>query len=109
MVQIVELDPRDEVGLRAFHDTEQAAIRHDRPEAVIRTWPAFQAIAQTPSPYYRHTFLAAVHDGRTVGVADLGESVGDNDSRRYCCRSGNAAFVGPIHNAARARLFPGSG
>ena len=79
MVQIVELDPRDEVGLRAFHDTEQAAIRHDRPEAVIRTWPAFQAIAQTPSPYYRHTFLAAVHDGRTVGVADLGESVGDNE------------------------------
>ena len=79
MVQIVELDPRDEVGLRAFHHTEQAAIRQDRPEAVIRTWPAFRAIAQAPSPYYRHTFLAAVHDGRTVGVADLGESVGDNE------------------------------
>ena len=79
MVQIVELDPRDEAGLRAFHDTEQATIRHDRPEAVIRTWPAFLTIAQTPSPYYRHTFLAAVDDGRTVGVADLGGSVGDNE------------------------------
>ena len=38
MVRIIEVDPRDEAGLRAFHDAEQAAIRHDRPEAVIHTW-----------------------------------------------------------------------
>ncbi len=35
MVRIIEVDPRDEAGLRAFHDTEQAAIRHDRPEAAL--------------------------------------------------------------------------
>ena len=75
----IEVDPRDEAGLRAFHDTEQAAIRHDRPDAVIRTWPALLTLAQTPSPYYRRTFLAAVDDGRTVGVADLGGSVRDNE------------------------------
>ena len=79
MVRIIEVDPRDEAGLRAFHDTEQAAIRHDRPDAVIRTWPALLTLAQTPSPYYRRTFLAAVDDGRTVGVADLGGSVRDNE------------------------------
>jgi GNAT superfamily N-acetyltransferase len=79
MVRIIEVDPRDEAELRAFHDTEQAAIRHDRPEAVIRTWPAFLTLALTPSPYYRRTFLAAVDDGSTVGVADLGGSLGDNE------------------------------
>jgi hypothetical protein len=56
MVRIIEVDPRDEAGLRAFHDTEQAAIRHDRPDAVIRTWPALLTIAQTPGPYYRRTW-----------------------------------------------------
>lgn len=79
MVRIVEIDPGDEARLRAFFDTEQAAIRHDRPDAVIRTWPALLALAQIPSPYYRRTFLAAVDDGETVGVADLGGSVGDNE------------------------------
>ena len=79
MVRIIEVDPWDEAALRAFHDTEQAAIRHDRPDAVIRTWLALLTIARTPNPYYRRTFLAAVDDGRTVGVADLGGSAGDNE------------------------------
>ena len=79
MVRIIEVDPQDETALRAFHETEQAAIRHDRPDAVIRTWLAFLTIAKTPNPYYRRTFLAAVDEGRTVGVADLGGSVGDNE------------------------------
>jgi len=46
MLRIIEVDPREEAELRAFHDTEHAAIRHDRPEAVIRTWPAFLTIAR---------------------------------------------------------------
>jgi GNAT superfamily N-acetyltransferase len=79
MVRIIEIDPQDEAALRAFHATEQAAIRHDRPDAVIRTWEAIRVSAQSPSPYYRRTLLAAVEEGRTVGVADLGGSVGDNE------------------------------
>ena len=78
MVRIIEVDPGDEEGLRAYHATEQEAIRHDRPDAVIRTWPML-TIAQKPNPYYRRTFLAALNDGQIAGVAEVGGPLGDNE------------------------------
>ena len=77
-VDIVEVDPSDEAGLRAFWEVEQAAVRADRPRALVRTWRTLLNNAQSPNPRYRRTFLAARDGGATVGVAEIGGSVADN-------------------------------
>jgi GNAT superfamily N-acetyltransferase len=78
-VRIVEVEPADEVALRAFWETEQEAARHDRPHAVLRTWEALRSTVQVPNPYRVRRLLAAVDDrGSTVGVADLGMWLQDN-------------------------------
>lgn len=79
MVEVVEVDPQDEAALRDYWETEQQAIRHDRPDAIIRTWDSLRNATQTPGPFYRRELLAARLDGRTVGVADLGFWLQGND------------------------------
>ena len=80
MTRILEVDPQDESILRAYFETEQAAMRADRPDAMLRTWESVRFSAQQPGPYYRRTLLVALADGgRVVGTADLGRSIGDNE------------------------------
>ena len=81
MIDIVEIDPADETGLRAFWETEQAAMRSDRPHAVLRTWQTLLGTVQAPGRYYRRTLLAARDAGVVVGVADIGGPVEDNTHR----------------------------
>ncbi|WP_426245419.1 GNAT family N-acetyltransferase [Nocardioides sp. LHG3406-4] len=78
MIVIVEVDPSDETALRAFWETEQAAIRADRPHALLRTWEALSNSVREPGPYYRRTLFAAREGEVTAGVAELGGSVEDN-------------------------------
>lgn len=77
MTDIVEIDPSDEAALRAYWETEQAAIRADRPHAVLRTWRTILTHAQ-PFPHYRRTFLVARDGDTVVGVAEIGGAVDDN-------------------------------
>lgn len=80
MTRILEVDPQDESILRAYFETEQAAMWADRPDAMLRTWESVRFSAQHPGPYYRRTLLVALaDDGRVVGTADLGRSIGDNE------------------------------
>ena len=78
MLDITEIDPSDEAALRAFWETEQAAARADRPHPVLRPWAALLHTASRPSPYHRHTWLAARDGARTVGVAEIALTVEDN-------------------------------
>lgn len=70
MPTIIEVDPHDEPRLRAFWEAEQAAIRADRAQPVLRTWDALRVGVQDPSPYHRRVLLAAVEDG-AVGCSAL--------------------------------------
>lgn len=79
MVEVVEVDPHDDAALREYWETEQSAIRHDRPEAITRTWDFFRSSTTTPGAFHRRELLAARVAGRTVGVADLGFWLRDND------------------------------
>lgn len=72
MVEVIEVDPHDEAALREYWEAEQAAIRHDRPDAILRSWLALCSFTRSPGPIYRRQLLAARDGGRTVGVADLG-------------------------------------
>jgi GNAT superfamily N-acetyltransferase len=78
VLTIQEVDPQDETAFKAYWDCEQAAARRGRPHAALRSWPVLRNLAREPSPYYRHTFLAAYDDDRIVGTADLGLSLQDN-------------------------------
>ena len=77
-MHIVEVDPHDDAGLRAFWDVEQAAMRDYRTRPVLRSF-GILVMLRDPSPYFRRVLLAARQGGRTVGTADLGCSVGDNE------------------------------
>jgi len=79
MVEVVEVDPQDEAALRDYWESEQAAVQHDRPDAIIRTWDALRNSTQTPGPFFRRELLAVRAEGRTVGVADLGFWLQGND------------------------------
>lgn len=77
-MEIQQLDVHDDAATRAFHDVEQAAARHDRPHAVLRTYEALLSSWRNPSDYHRYLPLLAVVDGAVVGAADLGLSLQDN-------------------------------
>lgn len=77
-VDIVEVDPHDDAALRAFWQLEQAAQRDYRTYPVLRTYQVLSML-RDPHPHYRHVLLAARDGDRTVGTADLGCSVGDNE------------------------------
>lgn len=78
MVEISELDPEDDAGLRDYHDVEQAAYRVDHPQAVLRTFPQLLQLARRPSSYFRRTLLVARDAGTFIGTAELGLTVEDN-------------------------------
>jgi GNAT superfamily N-acetyltransferase len=78
MVRISELDVHDDVALREFWAVEQAAMRAYRTRPVLRTYDVL-AMLRDPNPYYRHVLLVAREGSRTVGVADLGCSIGNNE------------------------------
>ncbi len=78
MIRISEVDATDERTLRAFWETEQASVWHDRPHAIPRSWERLRTMMAHPNDWYRRTLLAA-HDGEdVVGVADLGGSTTEN-------------------------------
>jgi GNAT superfamily N-acetyltransferase len=78
MVRIVEVDPRDEAGLRGYWEAEQAAMRADRPDALLRTWPTLRNTMRGVNPYYRRTLLVAMDGDVVVGSAEIGGSTEDN-------------------------------
>jgi GNAT superfamily N-acetyltransferase len=78
MPQVLEVLPTDETLLRAFWETEQAAVRPEREHAILRSWERLRTMRQNPNEWYARTFLVA-HDGDdVVGVAEFGGSLQDN-------------------------------
>ena len=78
MIRIEQVDPRDEAALRAFWETEQAAMRADRSDPLLRPWPTLRNSMLEAGPYYRRTHWLALEGDRVVGGAELGGSVEDN-------------------------------
>jgi GNAT superfamily N-acetyltransferase len=79
MTRIIEVDPHDEATLRGYFETEQAAMRAGRPDAMLRTWDSLRNTMQNPNPYYRRILLVAVDGDRPIGTAEVGGSVTDNE------------------------------
>ncbi len=71
-MQIGEIDVRDQARLRDWYDAEGAAIHHDRPFAVRRTFDALVNQVTVPSDYYQPVLLAAFDGEQVVGTAELG-------------------------------------
>ncbi len=78
MVEISVVDPADETTLRAFWETEQASVWHDREYAIPRSWDRLRATVEHANDWYRRTLLVAREGHDVVGVADLGGSTTDN-------------------------------
>ena len=78
MIRISAVDPADETTLRAFWATEQAAQRHDRPHALLRTWPRLVQVVQQPNAYYARSLWVARDGDRVVGTAEASRSLQDN-------------------------------
>jgi GNAT superfamily N-acetyltransferase len=77
-MDIQRLAVDDDTATRAFHEVEQAVARHDRPDAITRTYDALLNTWRNPSDYRRYLPLVAVVDGTVVGGADVGLSLQDN-------------------------------
>ena len=77
-MEIREIDVLDRAQLRAWYDAQEAAIWHDRPHAVRRTFDALVTQVTVPSDYYEPCLLAAVEGDEILGVAELGYSLQDN-------------------------------
>ncbi|MFN8194047.1 MAG: GNAT family N-acetyltransferase [Nocardioidaceae bacterium] len=78
MLDVLQVDPHDEVGLRAWWDTNHAAILADRPEAALLTWPELRHLVAGGSTYYSWQLLVAREQGRCVGTAIVGLAHRDN-------------------------------
>ena len=78
-MEIRDLAVDDDDQLREWWEVEQAAHRHDRAHPVLRTLDSLAFSLRNPSPHSRREPLAALVDGRIVGVADLTLLVGDNE------------------------------
>jgi GNAT superfamily N-acetyltransferase len=78
MPQVLEVDPADETLLRAFWETEQAAVRPEREHAILRSWERLRTMRQNPNEWYARTFLVARDGDDVVGVAEFGGSLQDN-------------------------------
>ncbi len=77
-MEIREIDVHDEMQLRTWFDAEGAAIEHDRPNAVRRTFDALVAQVTIPSDYRRYVLLIAAKEDRVLGIAEIGFSLRDN-------------------------------
>ncbi len=78
MIQIRAVDPADEVILRAFWETEQAAQRHDREYALLGSWDRLVNSLRNPNPYHRRDLWVAVDGDQVVGTAEIGAPLQDN-------------------------------
>ena len=78
MIEVCEIDPADDEALRAWWGVEQAAMRAAFPHQVLRTYEAL-CMVREPSPYHRRILLAARDGDETVGVADVGLSLTENE------------------------------
>lgn len=78
VIVVSEVDPADEPTLRAFWETEQASVWHDRQYAIPRSWERLRSMMAHPNDWYRRTLLVARDGDALVGVADLGGSITDN-------------------------------
>jgi GNAT superfamily N-acetyltransferase len=77
-MRIREIDVHDEAQLKAWFDAEGAAISHDRPHAVRRSFGALVTQVTVPSDYYQPSLLAAFDGDEIIGIAELGYSLQDN-------------------------------
>ena len=109
MVRISEVDPADRATLRAFWETEQESVWHDRPHATARTWDRLVAMTSHPNAWYRRTLLVARDGDVVVGTADLGGSTTDNlhlaDLEIHVRTARRRSGIGrAMHDEASARL-----
>ena len=109
MVRISEVDPADRATLRAFWETEQESVWHDRPHATPRTWDRLVAMMSHPNDWYRRTLLVARDGDVVVGTADLGGSTTDNlhlaDLEIHVRPARRRSGIGrALHDEASARL-----
>src|ERR1044072_4312295 len=80
MVGIAEVDPYDDEVLRAYWETVEAAMRLDRPDAMLRSFEGLRNTARVRNhPSYQRALLVPL-DGqeRVVGTCELGGSTADN-------------------------------
>lgn len=70
-VDIEELDPTDPAARRRWHDAMEAAVRADRPYALLEAFDALEVTMTHPGDHYSRTWLWAVAGGEVLGVADL--------------------------------------
>jgi GNAT superfamily N-acetyltransferase len=77
-MEIREVDVHDVAQLQEWYDAQEAAISHDRPHAVSRTFDALVTQVTVPSDYREFVLLAALEADEIVGVAELGYSLQDN-------------------------------
>jgi GNAT superfamily N-acetyltransferase len=78
VIRISEVDPADDVTLRAFWETEEAAQRAERPYALLRTWPSLTASLRHPNPYHRRSLWVARDGDDVVGCAEVSGALQDN-------------------------------
>jgi len=78
VIEISEVDPDDDVTLRAFWEVEEAATRPDRPFALLRTWATLTASLRNPNPYHRRTLWIARDGDEVVGCAEVSGALQDN-------------------------------
>ncbi len=78
VIRISEVDPDDDIALRAFWETEEAATRPDRPHALLRTWAALTTSLRNPNPYHRRTLWVARDGDEVVGCAEISGALQDN-------------------------------
>lgn len=83
-MQIEELDVTDPTALRAWYDARAAAIRPDRPHALLEAFGAFEVSATEPSAYAERVRWRAVDDGAVVGVAELELPQTENRDVGWC-------------------------
>ena len=83
-MEIQELDVTDPQARRAWYDAMEAAIRPDRPHALLEAFDAFEVSATEPSSYYDRTRWQAVSGGRVVGVAEVELPLSENLDVGWC-------------------------
>lgn len=77
-MDIRELDVNDPAARRAWYDTMEAAIRPDRPYALLEPFDAFEVSVAEPSRYYDRPRWQAVAGGRVIGVAEVELPLSEN-------------------------------
>lgn len=77
-MRILEIDTGDDAALAAFHAVQRDVIAHDRPSGLVRPLSSLVDRVRVTGPYYQPVLIAAVDDGRFLGVAEAGFSLQDN-------------------------------